>query len=72
MILVKSHTHGVQRLLLLTAILSTETGINLYSVVVCQYILDNFVITVNISKAFKSTRDLFITLLGTGDTNAVN
>ena len=44
-------THGVQRLFVLTAILSTEIGINLYSVVVCQYILDNFVITVNISKA---------------------
>ena len=44
-------THGVQRLFVLTAILSAEIGINLYSVVVCQYILDNFVITMNISKA---------------------
>ena len=44
-------THGVQRLFVLTAILSTETGINLYSVVACQYILDNFVITMNTSKA---------------------
>ena len=32
-------THGVQRLFVLTAILSTEIGINLYSVVACQYIL---------------------------------
>ena len=49
-ILVKSHMVYTD-CLFLTAILLTETGIYLYSVVACQYILDNFVITVNISKA---------------------